>query len=242
MKVLVLSSGGVDSSTCLALAVDKYGKESVSSLSVFYGQKHSKELKCSKDIADYYGVKHYEIDLSTIMQFSNCPLLSKSTQKIVHESYENQVKENSQGMVSTYVPFRNGVLLSTVAAIAMSLYPQEKCEVYLGIHADDAAGGAYADCTPQFSKAMYKAIKLGTYGNVIVKTPLVDLNKAGVVKIGLDLKVPYELTFSCYEGREKACGTCATCIDRQNAFYKNGAVDPIEYESRLENQYKGNEK
>lgn len=229
MKALVLNSGGVDSTTCVAIAVDKYGKENVATLSCYYGQKHSKELYCASQVAEYYGLAHYEVDLSSVMQFSNCSLLSKSTDKIIHKSYKEQIDENGEGMVSTYVPFRNGLLLSSIAALAMSLYPEEEVEVYYGAHADDAAGHAYADCSIEFAEAMKQAIEIGTYNKVHLVAPLVNWNKAQVVKRGLELKVPYELTWSCYEGGDCACGTCGTCIDRLNAFKVNGAVDPIKY-------------
>lgn len=229
MKALVLSSGGVDSTTCVGIAVDKLGKENVSTVSVFYGQKHAKELECANKVAKFYGVKHYELDLSSIMKYSNCPLLKGSTEKIKHESYAEQIKKNGEGMVSTYVPFRNGLMLSSVATLAMSIYPNEEVEIYLGAHADDSAGRAYADCSEEFTDAMKEAIYIGTYEKVTVKAPLVNMTKSDVVKTGLELKVPYELTWSCYEGGEKQCGTCGTCIDRKNAFKQNGVKDPIEY-------------
>lgn len=226
-KALVLSSGGVDSTTCVGLACKRFGKENVSTVSIFYGQKHDKELECAKKIAEYYGLNHYILDLSQILKYSNCSLLSHSTKTIDHESYEDQIKKN--GVVETYVPFRNGLMLSSVAALALSLYPEEVTHIYLGAHADDAAGSAYADCSPEFTKAMYQAIKLGSYEKVIVEAPLVNMNKAEVVQTGLGLNVPYELTWSCYEGAEKACGTCGTCIDRLEAFKQNNVIDPIEY-------------
>lgn len=229
MKALVLSSGGVDSTTCIGIAVDKLGKENVSTVSVFYGQKHEKELECANKVAKYYGVKHYELDLSNIMKYSNCPLLKNSTEKIKHQSYADQIKENGEGMVSTYVPFRNGLLLSSIATLAMSIYPNEEVEIYLGAHADDSAGRAYADCSEEFTNAMKEAIYIGTYEKVTVEAPLVNMTKVEVVKKGLELNVPYELTWSCYEGGEKQCGTCGTCIDRKNAFKQNGVVDPVEY-------------
>lgn len=229
MKALVLSSGGVDSTTCIGIAIDKLGKENVSTVSVFYGQKHAKELECANKVAKFYGVKHYELDLSSIMKYSNCPLLKGSTEKIKHESYAEQIEENGEGMVSTYVPFRNGLMLSSVATLAMSIYPNEEVEIYLGAHADDSAGRAYADCSEEFTDAMKEAIYIGTYEKVTVKAPLVNMTKADVVKTGLKLKVPYELTWSCYEGGEKQCGTCGTCIDRKNAFKQNGVKDPVEY-------------
>lgn len=229
MKALVLSSGGIDSTTCIGIAVNKLGKENVSTVSVFYGQKHAKELECANKVAKFYGVKHYELDLSNIMKYSNCPLLKGSTEKIKHESYAEQIKKNGKGMVSTYVPFRNGLMLSSVATLAMSIYPNEEVEIYLGAHADDSAGRAYADCSQEFTDAMKEAIYIGTYEKVTVKAPLVNMTKADVVRMGLKLKVPYEFTWSCYEGGEKQCGTCGTCIDRKNAFKQNGVKDPVEY-------------
>ena len=210
-KAVVLNSGGVDSTTCVGLAVEKYGKDNVSSLSVFYGQKHNKELECAKKIAAHYEVAHYEVDLSAVMQFSNCPLLSQSTEAIRHESYAEQIAKDGEGMVRTYVPFRNGLLLSSVTALAVSLYPDDEVEVYYGAHADDAAGRAYADCSPEFTDAMNRAINIGTYEKVTLAAPLINMNKGEVVKTGLAIGVPYHLTTSCYEGGEKACGTCATC-------------------------------
>lgn len=230
-KAVVLNSGGVDSTTCVGLAVEKYGKDNVATLSVFYGQKHDKELECAKKIAAHYEVAHYEVDLSAVMQFSNCPLLSQSTEAIRHESYAEQIAEDGEGMVRTYVPFRNGLLLSSVTALAVSLYPDDEVEVYYGAHADDAAGRAYADCSPEFADAMNRAINIGTYEKVTLAAPLINMNKGEVVKTGLAIGVPYHLTTSCYEGREKACGTCGTCIDRINAFKVNGVEDPIEYEN-----------
>ncbi len=237
IKGVVLLSGGVDSATCLGMAIDELGVDNVSAVSVFYGQKHSKELECARNIAKYYGIKHYELDLSSIFEYSNCPLLSQSTEEIEHKSYIDQIKENGEGMVKTYVPFRNGLMLSSVASLALSIYEDaEQVNIYLGAHADDSAGNAYADCSPEFAQAMYSAIYTGTYNKVVVQTPLINLNKAGVVREGLELGVPYELTWSCYEGHEKACGTCATCIDRQNAFIANGELDPIGYEERIDSE------
>lgn len=228
-KAIVLSSGGIDSTTCLGLAIEKYGKDHVTTLSVFYGQKHDKELQCAKQIAEYYEVPHYEVDLSTVMQFSNCALLAKSTQEVAKGSYASQIACAENTAVNTYVPFRNGLLLSSVAALALSIYPDDDVEVYYGAHADDAAGAAYADCTPQFTAAMNEAIRLGSYGKVIINAPLINMTKADVVRTGTSLNVPYNLTWSCYEGNDKACGSCGTCIDRLEAFKANNLQDPIEY-------------
>ena len=227
-KALVLSSGGVDSTTCIGIAVKELGKENVTTVSVYYGQKHSKELECADKIAKWYGVDHRVIDLSKtgIMDDSNCPLLAGSTEEIKHESYADQIAHDGEGMVRTYVPFRNGLMLASIAALAMAKYPEDEVDIYLGAHADDAAGNAYADCSEEFTDTIGKAISIGTYDKVHTKAPLVNLNKAGVVKLGLELGVPYELTWSCYEGGDKPCGTCGTCIDRAAAFAANGVEDP----------------
>lgn len=227
-KAIVLSSGGVDSTTCVGMAVDKLGKENVTTVSIYYGQKHSKELECADKIARYYGVDHKVIDLSKtgIMDDSNCPLLQQSTEQIPEQSYAEQIEKNGEGMVTTYVPFRNGLMLASIAAFAMSKYPEDEVAIYLGAHADDAAGDAYADCSPEFVHFMGCAIYKGTYGKVTVLSPLVYMNKAQVVATGLKLKVPYELTWSCYNGGDRPCGKCGTCIDRANAFAANGVEDP----------------
>ena len=231
MKALVLNSGGVDSTTCVGIAVDKYGKENVITASLYYGQKHDKELECARKVAKYYGVKHIEEDISNIMKYaSNVCSLVKGGKDIQHTSYEEQVKANDKGRVDTYVPFRNGLLLSIATAYADSLFPDEEVEIFYGAHADDATGSAYADCSPEFADAMNKAIQLGTYNKVSINRPLINMNKAEVVKKGLELRVPYELTWSCYEGKEKQCGKCGTCIDRKKAFEINGVEDPVEYE------------
>ena len=232
MKALVLNSGGVDSTTCVGMAVNELGAENVITASLYYGQKHDKELECARKIAEHYGVRHIEEDISNVMKYAGdvCSLVKGSKDEIIDKSYADQIAENGEGRVGTYVPFRNGLLLSIATAFADSLFPGEEVEVYYGAHADDAAGQAYADCSPAFADAMDLAISIGTYGKIHVKRPLINMNKAGVVKTGLDLNVPYELTWSCYHGGEKACGKCGTCIDRLNAFKINGVEDPIEYE------------
>lgn len=229
-KALVLSSGGVDSTTCIGIAISKVGRRNVSTVSVSYGQRHSKELECADKVAEYLGVKHYVLDLSNVLQYSNCSLLAHSSENIPEKSYADQIAENGEGKVSTYVPFRNGLMLSAVAALAQSIYPDDDVDIYIGAHADDAAGHAYADCSEEFTSAMNTAIVIGTYGKVRVVAPLVNMNKAQVVFTGVALEVPYSKTWSCYKGGNKACGKCGTCIDRINAFKENHMIDPIPYE------------
>lgn len=223
MKALVLFSGGVDSTTCLGLAIDKYGKENVVALSVSYGQKHTKEIECSRKIAEYYGVEHIYLDLAKIFEYSDCSLLEHSDQEIPKESYAEQIEKGDGKPVSTYVPFRNGLFLSSAASIALS----KDCGViYYGAHSDDAAGNAYPDCSDAFNKAMGDAIYIGSGNQLRIEAPFVNMTKAEVVKTGLALKVPYELTWSCYEGKDRPCGVCGTCLDRAKAFELNGVEDP----------------
>ena len=224
MKALVLLSGGVDSATCLALAVKTYGAEEVLALAVWYGQKHKKELDYSKKLADYYQVAFKTLNLSVIFADSDCSLLAQNAEtEIPKETYAEQLKASEGKPVSTYVPFRNGLFLSSAASIALSY----GCEViYYGAHNDDAAGNAYPDCSEAFNQAMNQAVYLGSGNQLKIYAPFVNLTKADVVKKGLTLKVPYELTWSCYEGGETPCGVCGTCRDRARAFAENGIQDP----------------
>lgn len=223
MKAMVLFSGGIDSTTCLGIAVDKYGSENVAALSIAYGQKHEKEIEASQKIAQQYGVEHLYLDLGQIFQYSDCSLLSHSQKEIPKEAYAEQIKKTKGTPVSTYVPFRNGLFLSSAASIALS----KGCEViYYGAHSDDAAGSAYPDCSDAFNHAINEAIYLGSGKQLRVEAPFINLTKAEVVKKGLELRVPYELTWSCYMGEEEPCGKCGTCIDRAKAFELNGVEDP----------------
>ena len=225
MKALVLFSGGIDSTTCLGLAVKKYGNENVIALSVEYGQKHSKEIEAAIKIAEYYKVEHLSLDLAKIFQYSTCSLLKGSDEEIPEESYAEQLKKTNGAPVSTYVPFRNGLFLASAASIALS----KDCSVILyGAHSDDAAGSAYPDCSSAFNNAMNTAIWEGSGKQLKIEAPFVDLKKADVVKMGLGIGVPYHLTWSCYEGGNKPCGKCGTCIDRKRAFELNGTTDPAE--------------
>lgn len=218
-KALVLSSGGVDSTTLLALACEKYGRENVVALSIFYGQKHKKELEAADKTAEYYNVEHIALDLSTIFKYSDCSLLAGSSAEIPHESYAEQLEKTDGAPVSTYVPFRNGLFLSAAASVALS----KSCSVLMyGAHADDAAGNAYPDCSEAFVDAMNNAVYEGSGGQLKIFAPFAGMNKAAVVAEGKRLGVPYELTWSCYEGSDEPCKVCGTCRDRRAAFLANG--------------------
>lgn len=223
-KALVLSSGGVDSSTLLALAVKRFGAENVFALSISYGQRHEKEIESAKAVAAHYGVEQRFLDLSAIFADSDCSLLEHSTQDVPEESYAEQIDEAHGSPVSTYVPFRNGLFLSSAASMALSLGASV---LFYGAHHDDWAGDAYPDCSIEFVNAMNLAITQGTAGQLHMEAPFVSWSKADIVKCGLELDVPYELTWSCYEGGERPCGKCGTCIDRNRAFEANGMRDPL---------------
>lgn len=236
-KALVLCSGGVDSTTLLAMAVNEYGAGNVYALSISYGQKHLREIEAAKAVAAYYGVEQRFLDLGAIFADSQCSLLSQSSQAVPHGTYAEQQAQASEGAstaslgpeaasetpVSTYVPFRNGLFLSAAASMALSL---ECSVVYYGAHHDDVAGNAYPDCSLEFVEAMNHAIVEGTGGELRLEAPFVEASKADIVRVGLELGVPYELTWSCYEGGEVPCGQCATCLDRAQAFAANNAEDP----------------
>ena len=233
MKALVLFSGGLDSSVCLGLAVKEYGPDEVLALSIYYGQKHRKELEASEKVAAFYGVKRITLDLGEIFRGSRCSLLEAAGEEIPHETYSAQLARSDGAPVSTYVPYRNGLFLSSAASVALS----NGCEViYYGAHADDSAGSAYPDTSPAFNSAIADAIYIGSGNALRVVAPFIGRPKADVVAVGKEIGVPFELTWSCYEGREKACGLCGTCRDRINAFLENGLKDPIEYETVEESE------
>ena len=226
MKALVLFSGGLDSSVCLGLAVQRYGADEVLALSVYYGQKHKKEMLASERVAAYYGVKRLTLDLGEIFKGSTCTLLEGAAEEIPHEDYSVQLQQTNGAPVNTYVPFRNGLFLSAAASVALS----HGCEViYYGAHADDAAGNAYPDTSIAFNKAISDAVYIGSGNALKIVAPFIDKPKSNVVAVGSEIGVPFALTWSCYEGGEKACGVCGTCRDRLAAFSANGLVDPVEY-------------
>lgn len=224
MKAAVLASGGVDSTTALAQAVERYGAAKVTAVSVLYGQKHIKELEAAEKIASYYGVEHISVDAAPLFQYSRASLLQGSPEPVPKECYADQLKKTQgKAPVSTCVPFRNGIFLAAAAGIALSLGSEA---VIYGAHADDAAGAAYPDCSPAFFEAMAAAVWEGSGRQIRLEAPFLAMNKAAVVEIGLRLRVPYELTWSCYEGGAEPCGQCGTCRDRAVAFAANRVSDP----------------
>ena len=221
-KSVVLLSGGLDSATTLAIALDD-GYD-VYALSFDYGQKHNKELKCAEKIAEHYKVKHkiVKIDLS----WAKSALTDKKIK--IPESRKNIGK----GIPSTYVPARNMIMLSFALAYAETINADA---VFIGANAIDYSG--YPDCRPGFYKAFQKAASLGTKKGaeskpIQIKYPLINMTKSNIIKKGMELEVPYHLTWSCYKGKKKACGKCDSCMLRLKGFKEAGYDDPIEYEVR----------
>lgn len=221
MKAVVLLSGGMDSTTALALAREGFERE-VTALSIFYGQRHEIELGHARRIGDHYNVEHvvHEVPIP-----KGASLLMHHEAPMVHKSYAE-----IEGVSPTFVPFRNGILLSHAAAYAVDTGASE---VWFGAHADDAAGWAYPDCTPEFVGAMAAAIYIGSYHMVRLITPFVHMTKSDIVMSGVGLGVPYELTRSCYTDNPLHCGVCPTCISRKEAFRDAGMTDPTEYANEL---------
>lgn len=224
-KAIILSSGGLDSTTVLALAYDHFEGD-IAALSILYGQKHKEEVQCSKAVAKLYGVPHHLVVLPTLFsQFGGAgSTVLEGGPDQPHLTYK-QIAEG-EGPSPTVVPYRNGTLLSVAATCAVQLGAEW---IYAGMHAEDARGWAYPDCTPEFLGAMANAIRVGTYDKVRLATPLQWMMKKDVVALGLRLNAPFELTLSCYDGLRPACGKCPTCVERLAAFAANGVSDPIPY-------------
>ena len=221
-KVLVLASGGLDSTCLLHKAVKEYGASNVFALNMYYGQKHHKEMEYFLWQMERLNIENYKsLDLSSVFSgYKGCTLLEGGGD-IPHESYAEQLAKKP-GTVSTYVPFRNGLFLSVAASIAI----QEGCSIiWYGAHADDAAGNAYPDCTESFIDSMADAIWEGSGHVIKMYGPWKQLNKAGVVHEGLQAGMTqddFAHTWSCYEGGDEPCGKCGTCIDRKEALEING--------------------
>jgi len=231
IKAIVLSSGGNDSTAVLSQVIDAFGSEHVATLSIYYGQKHDKEIACARQIAKHYGVRHFEYDLAEIFRYSESTLL-KGRSDIEESSYEEQIKKTEgKAPVATYVPYRNGLMLSTAAALADELGASH---IYYGAHADDAVGNAYPDCSETFVEYQAKTIFEGTGGAVELHAPIIRMNKSQVLALGLKYHAPMQLTWSCYQGGEKQCGLCGTCRDRIQAYKNNGVIDPVPYEIEID--------
>jgi 7-cyano-7-deazaguanine synthase len=222
MRGVVLLSGGLDSSTVLAMALDM-GYE-VHALSFDYGQRHSRELESAKKIAKYYNVPHKIIKLD-LRQIGGSAL----TDDI--EVPERKMDDIKEEIPITYVPARNTILLSIALGYAEVI---DADAVFYGANAIDYSG--YPDCRPEYVEAFEKCANLGTKRGVEGKpikimAPIIHMTKAEIIKKGMELGVPYELTWSCYRGGKKACGRCDSCLLRLKGFMEAGYEDPLEYET-----------
>lgn len=215
-KVVVIYSGGMDSFTVLNRAL-KDGKE-VFALSFDYGQRHVKELDCARDVCQSLGVPHKIVDISAINQ-----LLAGSSLTDDIDIPEGHYEEDS--MKSTVVPNRNMILLSLAVGYAVSV---QASQVYYGAHSGDHA--IYPDCRPEFVEKMNDVCQIANYEAVDIFSPYLQQTKIDILTDGLNMGLDYSKTWTCYNGREKACGKCGACQERLEAFEKNNVSDPLEYE------------
>ena len=222
-RAVVLLSGGLDSSTVLAIALEK--GYSVTALTFDYGQRHGRELDSARDIAQRMGVAEHAVvnlDLGALLNSS----LTDASRSVPERSVANVPGD----IPSTYVPARNIVFLSVGAAVAESIGADA---VFIAANALDYSG--YPDCTPEFMEAFQRALDVGTKRGVDgeavrIEAPLIDMSKADIVREAMRLEVPLELTWSCYRGGDRACGVCDSCRLRLKGFKEAGAEDPLEYE------------
>ncbi len=215
-KAVVIYSGGMDSFTILNKA--KREGHSLYPLTFNYGQKHSKEIDFASRVCEELGLPHKVIDITAINQ-----LLLSSSLTSAQDIPEGHYADSN--MMSTVVPNRNMILLSLAIGYAVDI---KASKVYYGAHSGDHA--IYPDCRPEFVHAMNEVAKIANYDPVEIVTPYIDTDKIGILKDGLSMGLDYSNTWTCYNGREKACGKCGSCVERLEAFFENDQHDPIEYE------------
>lgn len=216
-KVVVIYSGGMDSFTVLNKAINQ-GHE-VYALSFDYGQRHVKELEVAANVCKKLNVPHKIVDISAINQ-----LIGGSSLTDDIDVPEGHYEEES--MKSTIVPNRNMILLSLAVGYAVSL---KASQVYYGAHSGDHA--IYPDCRPEFVKKMDDVCKIANYDAVEIISPYLNNTKIDILTDGLKMGLDYSQTWTCYNGREKACGKCGACQERLEAFSLNNVSDPLEYEA-----------
>lgn len=228
---VVLLSGGLDSATCLGMAVDE-GYE-VAALSFDYGQRHQVELGAAKQLAQHYKVKHHFVfEIGLYRQIGGSALTDMSLEVPQHRSAD----EMTADIPITYVPARNLVFLSYALGVAERVGAED---IFVGVNAVDYSG--YPDCRPEFVESFERtanlAVKAGVEGTskFRVRAPLVDLTKAGIIQAGHRLGVPYGLTHSCYSPTSDglACGACDSCLLRRQGFEDAGVPDPTRYISMM---------
>ena len=226
-KAVVLLSGGLDSTTALYAAIRDQFKPIC--LSIHYGQRHERELSAAKIITAHLKLEHWMIPLS--LPWGGSAL----TDERIPVPKGRDEAEMTKGIPVTYVPARNSIFLSLAASLAET----KKAEaIYFGANALDYSG--YPDCRPEFLESFETLMKRGTQagsegGKIRIVAPLLRLTKAEIVRLGQALEVPFESTWSCYEGREFPCGECDSCILRAKGFREAGIEDPLMRPLRREN-------
>jgi len=217
-KVVTIFSGGMDSFTLLNQLVAE-GKD-VLALSFNYGQRHRKELQCAAKVCTQLCIPHKSVDITSI----NTLLGGSSLTDDIAVAEGHYATET---MKSTVVPNRNMILLSLAIGYAVSLKAEA---VYYGAHGGDHA--IYPDCRPPFVEKMHEVSLLANYEPVAVKAPYLSMTKIDILRAGLAMNLDYTDTWTCYNGRAKACGKCGSCVERLEAFELNGVVDPLPYEDQ----------
>jgi len=225
-EAIVLLSGGLDSSTVLALAKER-GYDVVA-LTFDYGQKHKRELNSSRKMARHFKAKEHIIvplNLGELLRSS----LTRESMSIPENRTEEEI---SSGVPSTYVPSRNIIFLSIAASIAES---RGADVIFIAANSVDFSG--YPDCTAEFMAAFQRTLDIGTKAGregrgIRVEAPILTKSKRDIVREAIRLKVPMEDTWSCYKGGVKACGKCDSCLLRLRGFSEAGIRDPLEYEGR----------
>ncbi len=225
-KAVVLLSGGLDSSTILAYAKNK--NFDLYALSFFYGQRHQFELEASKKIAQQFGVIQHKTINIDLRAFGGSALTAE-----IEVPKGRTEAEMDNEIPITYVPARNTIFLSFALAFAEVIQSED---IFIGVNAVDYSG--YPDCRPEYIKAYQTmanmATKTGVEGttNLTIHTPLIDLKKSEIIKMGLDFGVDYAITSTCYDPNEKGlpCGICDSCVLRLKGFSELGIEDPAEYQ------------
>jgi 7-cyano-7-deazaguanine synthase len=218
---VVVLSGGMDSTVCAALAVREHGPAAVAALHIDYGQRtEARELRAFEEICDRLGIEHHLVVTNhALNQIGGSALTDSSI--AVPEAGE----QIGHKVPITYVPFRNAHFLSVAVSWAEVLGANS---IYIGAVQQDSSG--YPDCRPEYYRAFNEVIRTGTRdGNIEIVTPLIELRKAEIIQLGLELAAPFDLTWSCYSREDSACGICESCALRLRAFEAAGVIDPITY-------------
>jgi 7-cyano-7-deazaguanine synthase len=228
-KAVVLLSGGMDSCVCAAIARERHGAGNMALLHAMYGQRTEKrERQAFGAIADFYGVRErLVVKLDHFRAIGGSALTDKAI-----KVPENELEATGSGggtIPMTYVPFRNAHFLSAGVSWAEAIGASA---IYIGAVAEDSSG--YPDCRPEYYRVFQELIRVGTRPGTEIEivTPVIAMKKSEIIRRGLELGAPLQLTWSCYQGEELACGRCDSCSLRLRAFAEAGIADPIPYRER----------